>query len=199
MMSNNRRSLSAVSRSPSKQPPSSKSSADIVTYRLDNEMVYVQPAPDFEEALNYAMTVFPQLAHVARDRIAFSVNVRVNGTLRTVRIASMAWERVLKSLSTYEIVDISVLPLPTISRAAKSDTDVRTSVTVDELLDDAPPTYGGPSPQGEGSGSYRDSSFLGADLQQNSEKSPLFTLTPPPPASPVMKRCTSALGWFGKH
>ncbi|EJD04530.1 uncharacterized protein FOMMEDRAFT_34406, partial [Fomitiporia mediterranea MF3/22] len=84
--------------------------AEILTYRFDSEMVYVAPTRDFEEALNYAQSAFPRLPNVPRSRIALSVNVRVNGILQSVRIAPMAWPRVIRSLATYEIVDISVLP-----------------------------------------------------------------------------------------
>ncbi|EJD08553.1 uncharacterized protein FOMMEDRAFT_151421 [Fomitiporia mediterranea MF3/22] len=95
---------------PAQQTQSRKTPAELITYRLDQEMVYVQPANDFEEALNYAQSVFPQLFAVPRSRIAFAVNVRVNGILRPVRIAPMAWPRVRRSLATYEIIDISILP-----------------------------------------------------------------------------------------
>ncbi|KAI5118966.1 hypothetical protein M0805_009377 [Coniferiporia weirii] len=182
-----RRPSNPRARSPARQQPHSKP-AELVTYRLDNEMVYVSPASDFDEALSYAQKVFPQLAGIARERIAFSVNVRVGGALRAVRIAPMAWERVLKSLATYEIVDLSVLPLASSSRAAKSDTCVHNVHSTPDLY-----------ASGGGSDPDCPPPMYGAELQlRDSEKSPLFTLSPPTPA---IKRCSSALGgWLGlKH
>lgn len=204
-----RRSPNPSSRSSSKQPAQQlqqkKVPAELVTYRLDSEMVYVEPAKDIEEAINFAQGVFPQLVGVARSQIAFSVNVRVNGALKTVRIAPMAWSRVLRSLATYEIIDISLLELPlaTSSRFAKSESELAASVA--SAGDDMPPPQ---YASGSGNG------MLGANLCRptldtnsfrDSEKSPFFTLqqtsNPPLPSSssPVMKRCTSALSWFGKR
>ncbi|KAH8115469.1 hypothetical protein DFH11DRAFT_1743049 [Phellopilus nigrolimitatus] len=189
-----RRSPNPSSRSSSKQPPQQKTPAELVTYRLDNEMVYVQPTSDFEHSTTHK-AFFHNLQHVARERIAFSVNVRVGSMLRTVRIAPMAWGRVLHSLATYEIVDLSILPLASTSRAAKSETDIITSAP--GITEDAPPQYGysGSGP-GLSFGDSKDSNLLGADLR-DSDRSPQALLQQP--ASPVMKRCTSALGWFGKH
>jgi len=167
-------------------------------------MVYVTPGHNFEEAVKNAQAVFPKLADVARERIAFSVNVRVGGELRSVRIAPMAWSRVLSSLATYEIIDLSVLPYASSSRAAKSDTEVHTptSPTRDNgqslfvqgassrYGDDAPPMYGF-------SVTESDDDESSTDLK-DSDKSPNFTLLTPVAPS-MSRRCASALGWLGKH
>ncbi|EJD08445.1 uncharacterized protein FOMMEDRAFT_16806 [Fomitiporia mediterranea MF3/22] len=217
-----RRSPIPTSRSSAKQTAqqtqSKKTPAELVTYRLDQDMVYVQPAHNFEEALNYAQSVFPQLCDVPRSRIAFAVNVRVNGVLRTVRIAPMAWPRVLRSLATYEIIDISILPCASspvaATRFTKSETELATSVSASSsqrsfavATSDEPPKYGNTSgTYGVGYG-Y---STLGLDLYKptldvnklkDSEKSPNYTLLVPEPQSPspVIQRCASAFSWFSKR
>lgn len=109
--------------------------------------------------MDYARSVFPQLNGVDRSRIVFSVNVRVRGgqsscpgeeSLKKVRIAPMAWLRVIKSLSTYEVLQLSLLPevphpqgssgssLPSESKAIDDTTreDVESGV-----MGDAPPLY----------------------------------------------------------
>ena len=129
---------------------------------------------------------------MSRDRIAFSVNVRVGHDLRAARIAPMAWTGVVRSLAPFEIIDVSVLPLSANSRAARSDTDVHTAKLEDGFGD-----YGlgavatqDPPPQYSGGPNY--------DLRET-DKSPNYTLRVPTPASPPMKRSSSALGWFSRN
>jgi len=69
-------------------------------------MVYVTPADDYEQALDYAFDVYPEeLKDISRDRVQFSVNVKNS---RSSRIASMAWNAVVVSLTRFEILDITV-------------------------------------------------------------------------------------------
>jgi len=155
-------------------------------------MVYVTPGDNFEEALEHAQNVFPQLSRVAPERIAFSVNVRVSGELRVVRIAPMAWSRVISTLSTYEIIDLSVLPHSQTSRAARSDSDIQASAAVGD--DVPPPSYGG------GGGltiKTDDDDLLGADLREPKTPNSASSLSPTTPS--LNRRCASALGWIGKH
>lgn len=123
--------------------------------------------------------------------IAFSVNVRVSGELRTVRIAPMAWSRVISTLSTYEIIDLSVLPHSQISRAARSDSDIQSSAVVGD--DAPPPSYGGAGLTIK----TGDDDLLGADLREPKTPSPATSLSPSSPS--LNRRCASALGWIGKH
>ncbi|KAL5521761.1 hypothetical protein ACEPAF_2509 [Sanghuangporus sanghuang] len=198
-----RRSPNPSSRSSGKQSAQQakqkKVPAELVTYSLNGEMVYVEPARDYEQALDFAQNVFPQLVEISRTRIGFLVNVRVNGALRKVRIAPMAWPRVLQSLATYEIIELSILPE---LRASHSETELATSsrnsgATI--ATEEAPPKYGS-------------ANMLGADLcnpfsdnsmPHDSEKSPYFTLETPGaqqlPPSPTVKRCTSAFSWFSRR
>jgi len=104
-------------------------------------MVYVTPAHTYEDALNCAKVVFPRLANIPTELITFSVNVRVNGTLKSVRIAPMAWNEVVSSLLKYEIIDVAVVAG---SSTAQLDEDMRqssNSKNLDATASDAPPTY----------------------------------------------------------
>jgi hypothetical protein len=101
---------------------------DIVTYRLNGKMVYVTPADNYEQALDFAQKVFrQQLGRIKRDRISFAVTVITNGERRSVRIAEMAWGAVVATLQRYEIIDVHVQPEVHII-----DSDVRVSYIDDE-------------------------------------------------------------------
>jgi len=174
--------------------------------------------------MDYAQSVFPQLAQLPRERIAFTVNVRVGGTPRSVRVAPMAWSRVVGSLATYEIVDLCILPqaIPNISRAAKSDTDVRSTFTsgVDDGSTSAhasssflrqggggltdgdesspPPRYGGAPGLRIDSENFNYNRNLLVDVDgPETEKSSSNSLLAPPSPQPFTRRCASALGWLG--
>jgi len=188
-----RQTQSSSSRTSSKSP-SSKIPAELVTYRYEGEMVYVNPGSDYDEAITCALENFSSLEAAPRDHIAFFVKVRVGGALRSVRISRNAWSKVLTSLSTYEIIDISVLPRPSL-RPAKSDTDVRSPNYEDSTdekaflrsqMYDAPPVYGDLSTM-DGSS---------CTLEGRETKSSAFLQIP---TSGPIKRASSALGWFGKR
>jgi len=85
---------------------------DVVTYRLNDKMVYVTPAQSYEQALDFAQNEFAdELRHIKRDRISFSVLVNAGiGIHRSVRIGTMAWSAVVSGLKRYEIIDVHVQP-----------------------------------------------------------------------------------------
>jgi len=84
---------------------------DVVTYRLNDKMVYVTPAQSYEQALDFAQNEFAdELYHIKRDRISFSVLVNAGRTHRSVRIGTMAWPAVVSGLKRYEIIDVHVQP-----------------------------------------------------------------------------------------
>ncbi|EIW80755.1 hypothetical protein CONPUDRAFT_144699 [Coniophora puteana RWD-64-598 SS2] len=90
--------------------PSASKAADIVTYRHEGEMVYVQPPQSHEQAVCIAREVYPRLASVDARRIAFAVNV-INGVnSRTVRISPHAWSKMMSHLLRYEVIDIQIQP-----------------------------------------------------------------------------------------
>jgi len=130
-------------------------------------MVYITPSSDFEELLTTAQQVFLPLMDVPRDRIAFSVNTRVGSEQRAVRISAKAWSRLVGSLARFEIVDVHLLPFA--PRAAKSDTDVYSI----RSMDDVPPQY-------EHDSKSSSSNFLSV-----------------PNAPQLSRRRSSATGWFG--
>ncbi|KLO13627.1 hypothetical protein SCHPADRAFT_852173 [Schizopora paradoxa] len=165
------------SRSPQTQLPKHKgdhrdasASTDLLTFRWNSDMVYITPSSDFEELLNTAQQVFPQLLSIPRERIAFSVNTRIGADQRAVRISPKAWSRLLGSLARFEIVDVHVLPFA--PRGSKSDTDV-CSLRGGDV--DVPPQY-------EADSKSTSSQFL--SVPSNSPQ--------------LSRRSSSALGWFGE-
>ncbi|EGO00946.1 hypothetical protein SERLA73DRAFT_167150 [Serpula lacrymans var. lacrymans S7.3] len=85
------------------------STTDILTYRLNRNMVYVTPPRDMEQALEFARTVFPdELADVDRTRISFSVTVISGGRISAVGISPFAWSAIVPHLIRYEVIDVHV-------------------------------------------------------------------------------------------
>ncbi|KAI0665695.1 hypothetical protein C8Q78DRAFT_985997 [Trametes maxima] len=100
---------------------------DILTYRYDGAMVYVTPAATYEEGVQFAQRVFPELASVDPARIVISVNGIVNQKRQLIRIGAMAWKTVVFSRARFEVLDITLDP-----EIVVSDTDGER---------DAPPDY----------------------------------------------------------
>ncbi|KAH7915086.1 hypothetical protein BJ138DRAFT_1142613 [Hygrophoropsis aurantiaca] len=87
--------------------------ADVVTYRLNNQMTYVTPAKDYRHALRLAREAFRQeLKGVADRRITFSIHVRTKSDprMRSARINSDAWPKLIPLVARYEIIDIHIQP-----------------------------------------------------------------------------------------
>ncbi|OCB85127.1 hypothetical protein A7U60_g7752 [Sanghuangporus baumii] len=210
------------SRSAPKQPQimsNRQYPAELVTYRLGEEMVYVEPPQDhevkalifpplelfadqcvsdgFQQALDFAKRVFPSLADIPRARLAFQVSVRVgsNESLSKVRIAPMAWARAMKSLATYEIIEIVILAEPTTPRVAQSETDfaVPTASGYRTGCNDAPPNYS--------SSARLCDAFIGdaekssRAVSSRSEDGRLLSQ----PAAPPAKRSPSPFSWLTRR
>jgi len=147
------------------------SPAGIVTYRLQDKMVYVTPAETFEQAVEYAKTVFPEeLGRVEPSRISFSVSVVAPDGAQTVQIGPMAWAAVIDSLARYEIIDILVQP----------------AVVVDGA-EDTPPKYADVADE--------ENQGLSADRKSPSPSTTPKSRTPSPSAA---GRRDKALSWI-KH
>lgn len=101
---------------------------DVITYRLDDQMIYVPLSLSWSKALKQAQHSFESLAHVDERQITFSVNVVNDGKRRSVRISPPAWQSIASNLAQYEIIDIVVLSTP--------------DVVVTDV--DAPPRYSSP-------------------------------------------------------
>ncbi|KAG6900708.1 hypothetical protein C0993_003734 [Termitomyces sp. T159_Od127] len=84
--------------------------ADIITYRLDSKLVYVRPADDYEQALDYAQKEYPELAELERSRISFRINAKLNGQSQSVRISASAWSAAVSRLLRGEIIDVCIEP-----------------------------------------------------------------------------------------
>lgn len=111
-------------------PFSQRKPGSLVTYRFSDKMVYVTVAPTYEvrvdawcsmerpltiirllqEAIQYALREFPELARYGADRIALWTHAKVAKQPQRVRVGSMAWEQVIQNLAQYEIIEISVEP-----------------------------------------------------------------------------------------
>ncbi|EIN06713.1 hypothetical protein PUNSTDRAFT_145227 [Punctularia strigosozonata HHB-11173 SS5] len=81
---------------------------DILTYRYQEQMVYVKPASQYDQAVADAVMAFPELSGLDRDRISFSLTVFVQNTTKTVTISPNAWPAVIATLSRFEILDVNV-------------------------------------------------------------------------------------------
>ncbi|RDB25429.1 hypothetical protein Hypma_007551 [Hypsizygus marmoreus] len=86
--------------------------ADIITYRLGCKLVYVKPADNYEQALDFAQKEFPEeLANVSRNRISFTIMANMNGERKVVRISESAWVAAVARLLRGEVIDVQVRPL----------------------------------------------------------------------------------------
>ncbi|KAG2043726.1 hypothetical protein BDR03DRAFT_909187 [Suillus americanus] len=85
--------------------------ADVVTYRFNNQMMYVPPAESFDQAVTFARSAFESdLTGIDKGRISFSLNVLANGKQSSVGISKVAWSRIMSHLARYEIIDVHVQP-----------------------------------------------------------------------------------------
>ncbi|EIN06709.1 hypothetical protein PUNSTDRAFT_71906 [Punctularia strigosozonata HHB-11173 SS5] len=84
-------------------------SADIITYRMGDKLVYVTPTSEYERAIGDAYAAFPEeLSNVIRQKVALFITSFVEGKRKTVEIAPTAWTSILSTLARFEIVDIVV-------------------------------------------------------------------------------------------
>ncbi|KAG1817971.1 uncharacterized protein BJ212DRAFT_1347997 [Suillus subaureus] len=82
---------------------------DVITYRLNNRMVYVPPAQSFDKAVALARSAFESdLTEIDKSQISFSLNVLVNGKRSSASISREAWSTVMSHLARYEIIDVHV-------------------------------------------------------------------------------------------
>ncbi|KAG2074753.1 hypothetical protein BDR04DRAFT_115582 [Suillus decipiens] len=81
--------------------------ADVITYRFNNQMIYVPPAESFDQAVTFARSAFENdLTGIDKSRISFSLNVLANGKQSSVGISRVAWSRIMSHLARYEIIDV---------------------------------------------------------------------------------------------
>ncbi|KAG2754023.1 hypothetical protein P692DRAFT_20854473 [Suillus brevipes Sb2] len=85
--------------------------ADVITYRLNNQMMYVPPAESFDQAVTFARSAFEgDLTGIDKSRISFSLNVLANGKQSSVGISRVAWSTIMSHLARYEIIDVHIQP-----------------------------------------------------------------------------------------
>ncbi|KAG1781879.1 hypothetical protein EV702DRAFT_491318 [Suillus placidus] len=84
---------------------------DVITYRFNDQMMYVPIAENFDQAVTFARSAFKgDLTGIDKSRISFSLNVIANGKQSSVGITRGAWSAVMSHLARYEIVDVHVKP-----------------------------------------------------------------------------------------
>jgi hypothetical protein len=85
--------------------------ADVITYRYNDQMMYVPPAESFDQAVTFARSAFESdLTGIDKSRISFSLNVLANGKQSSVGISRVAWSKMMAHLARYEIIDVHVQP-----------------------------------------------------------------------------------------
>ncbi|KAI0719850.1 hypothetical protein C8T65DRAFT_635397 [Cerioporus squamosus] len=112
---------------------------EVLAYRFNGQSVYVTPAESYEQAIDFAQSVYPALGDIARERISICVNGHIGKNPGHIRIAPMAWKIVVAKLTSFEILDIVVLPAAHKRKdpsAADQTVDVEDSMSHDE-----PPKY----------------------------------------------------------
>ncbi|KAL4066469.1 hypothetical protein V8B97DRAFT_1025013 [Scleroderma yunnanense] len=102
----------------------STTGADVITYRLEEKMVYVPLALNWAEALEHVQGAFEELGKIDKKRIKFFVNIMRDQQRVAVGISPSAWPSVASHLARYEIIDIVVTPDPVISEGVVSNVDV---------------------------------------------------------------------------
>ncbi|GJE91455.1 hypothetical protein PsYK624_076050 [Phanerochaete sordida] len=107
-----------------------------VTYRYNDELVYVRLASNAEDAVALAQETFPALAHLPANCIRFCVSVKVRGAPGRCAVGPSAWGTVARGLSRGELMDIE-LELPR-SREPSPALDSKPALFLDA---DLPPQY----------------------------------------------------------
>ncbi|KAL0581329.1 hypothetical protein V5O48_000705 [Marasmius crinis-equi] len=87
------------------------STPPIITYRIGEKLVYVKPANTFADAVELAISEFPEeLDGIPTRRITFSASATLNGEKRAVRISETAWSDATKRMLRGEVLDVMILP-----------------------------------------------------------------------------------------
>ncbi|KAK7444259.1 hypothetical protein VKT23_015269 [Stygiomarasmius scandens] len=121
-------------------PNHTNSIPEIITYRLDDSLVYVKPSLNYNEAITLAIKEYPsELGPISRSRITFTIQATMNGTRRTVRISESAWERTVSRMVRGEVVAIEILPEET---TFASEVEVKNlNLKMSQVDLGAPPKY----------------------------------------------------------
>ncbi|RPD53337.1 hypothetical protein L226DRAFT_473347 [Lentinus tigrinus ALCF2SS1-7] len=81
---------------------------DLLTYRYNGHMVYVTPAKSYEQGIEFAQSVFPELASIEPEHISICVNGCVQRQRTLIRIGPMAWASVVPTLARYEVLEVII-------------------------------------------------------------------------------------------
>jgi len=93
---------------PSMRWPTLPTPVDILTFHYGDNMAYAPAAFTYEEAIDTALELWPELHAFDRERIS----LLVKGPDQLVRVPKVAWNIVLCDLARYEVVRVQVDQLP---------------------------------------------------------------------------------------
>ncbi|KAF9238330.1 hypothetical protein BU15DRAFT_62538 [Melanogaster broomeanus] len=104
----------------------SPATVDIITYRLEDEMMYVPVAPNYKQAIGYVRDAFPNLKEVKDSSITLTriANVMIGSQQPSVGITAAVWPRMIPHLLRYEVIDIRIkacIPDITVTPPVKSE------------------------------------------------------------------------------
>ncbi|KAG6381933.1 hypothetical protein JVT61DRAFT_557 [Boletus reticuloceps] len=82
---------------------------DILTYRYNEQLVYVSVASSYNEALSHARNAFPQLEDVHDASLSLSLLAPTSGHAPScIDISAKTWPKLVAHMSRYQIVDVHV-------------------------------------------------------------------------------------------
>jgi len=88
----------------------SPNSADIVTYRYNEKLVYVPVAHDYIQALAHARVAFPQLSKLSDASLSLSLT-SPGQEHKLVGISAPAWPKLVAHMSRFQVIDVRAAPV----------------------------------------------------------------------------------------
>ncbi|KAG7091036.1 hypothetical protein E1B28_010096 [Marasmius oreades] len=91
--------------------PISRTSPEVITYRIGERLVYVKPAQTHVAAVQMAFEEFPEeLYGISPHRITFTISATLNGEKRAVRISESAWSFSVTRMARGEVLNVVIAP-----------------------------------------------------------------------------------------
>jgi len=117
--------------------PMRGSSTKLITYRFEEELVYMPRTTDYISALAFAREAFPSLRHVRTGDIDFQIKPSMSSEF--IHIVDEAWADFATQLQNYAVVDITVESAdnPTSESSAVYSPEARTTDNPHRTRDNA--------------------------------------------------------------